>query len=99
MSHIITQRNSSECSAKIAQCYCEKLEQYLTREQMDSLMNGDGLVPGDFCDDNMLMAECFVDLGYAEDVDSLAADDEMVATVWNQAWLEAVTMNFIPRST
>ncbi|WP_374553295.1 hypothetical protein [Aquitalea pelogenes] len=52
--------------------------------------------PGDFCDDNMLLAEAFVWLGYAESIDDLATEDDDVNKAWNDGFDYAESNQYFP---
>ncbi len=50
--------------------------------------------PADFCDDNMLLAESFVWLGYAKDIDEVCGDD--FTDAWNAGFGYAEENQFFP---
>ncbi len=53
-------------------------------------------VPSDFCDDNMLLAESFVWLGYAKSIDEVATDTDEFIQAWNDGFSYAVKNKYFP---
>lgn len=67
----------------------------LTKEQMAKCESNE-FRPGDFCDDNLLLAEAFVWLGYAESIDDLATDDDAINQAWNMGFDHAESNQYFP---
>ena len=81
----------------IAFVYSIHVRNTLTFEQVNQVMEGKN-VPADFCDDNMLMAQVFVDLEYIRDIDAdfetLNSDEHVNA--WNKAYALALENKLYP---
>ena len=81
----------------IAFVYSILVRNTLNDEQIEQVIIGKQ-VPADFCDDNMLMAQVFVDLEYIRDIEAdfetLNSDEHVNA--WNKAYALALENNLFP---
>ena len=68
---------------------------YLNKEQMAKCESNE-CRPGDFMDDNMVLANTFVLLGYATSIDDLATEDDAINQAWNDAFFFAEQNKYFP---
>lgn len=68
---------------------------YLNKDEMAKCESNE-FRPGDFTDDNLLLAKAFVWLGYAESIDDLATDDDAINQAWNMGFEYAESNQYFP---
>lgn len=67
----------------------------LNKEQMAKCESNE-CRPGDYLDDNMLLAESFVLCSYAKDIEDLATEDDEINKAWNEAFDFAESNQYFP---